>query len=332
MEVSMLRLAAAFARPTLLLFVIFTGANALGLAVEISVRGTDKILISVPEAVMNFQATNSKTLRINLADAAAEDYVLTNEGGVYQIRPKDPVAKENFGQWTPKKRLIEVQGPAVPLEIHAFDGQIQLTKWSKEALIHVQKGRVVSKEGSGGILLHSQSGEIQVLDHQGRVEVDAYKANVTIRNLNGDANIENFSGETVIDKAKGFLSFNQGQGVTKILASSGTVQFEVIKGVLNIQNFQGRVEGQTQDGPVTVTMAPEGEVSLKSQSGRVTVQAPKESGAALNLTTQEGDIVVPNYLKVNREGSQKSLRARLKGDAQKGSIFVRSQAGSIIIR
>jgi hypothetical protein len=64
----------------------------------------------------------------------------------------------------------------------------------------------------------------------------------------------------------------------------------------------------------------------------VTVQAPPNSGASLNLTTQEGEITVPSYLKVNRDGSQKSLRAHLKGDGQKGSIFVRAVEGSIIIR
>jgi hypothetical protein len=328
----MLRLAAAFAKATLLLFVTIVSANAQAAATELAVRGSEKILISVPEAVMNFQATSSKTLRINLADAAGEDYVVTSENGGIQIHPKVAATTDNFGKWTPKKRLIEVQGPALPLEIHAFEGQIQLNKWSKDALIHLQKGRVVSKGGSAGLVLHSQSGEIQVLDHQGRVDVDAYKSNVVVRDLNGDADIENFSGETIVDKAKGFLSFNQGQGVTKVLASSGSVQFDVIKGILNIQGFQGRIEGQTQEGPVTVTMAPESEVSLKSQSGRVTVQAAKDSGASLNLTTQEGEIQAPNYLRVNRDGSQKTLRARLKGEEKKGSIIVRSQAGSIIIR
>lgn len=323
------RLAAAFAKAILLLFVT---TQAFAAALDFPVQGREKILISVPDAVITFQATASKVLRVNLVDAAADDYVAGNDGTNIQIRPKDAVTKENFGQWAPKKRVIEIQGPALPVEIHAFEGQIQLNKWAREALIHVQKGRITSKEGSASLQLHSQNGDILVQDHQGRVEVDAYKSNVVIRSLTGDADIENFSGDTLIEKTKGFLSLNQGQGPTKILASSGTVQFEVTKGVLNIQNFQGRVEGQTQEGPVTVGIAPDSEVSLKSKSGRVTVQAPPDSGASLNLTTQEGEITVPAYLKVNRDGSQKSLRARLKGEAQKGSIFVRSQEGSIIIR
>jgi DUF4097 and DUF4098 domain-containing protein YvlB len=327
------RLAAAFAKAVILLFVTIGVQAVQAAALEVPLRGTEKISISVPEAVISLQANpQAKTLRVNLGDAAAEEYSITSDGTTLLILPKEPVTKENFGQFQPKKRIIEIQGPALPVEIHAFEGQVQLTKWSREALVHVQKGRIVSREGTGSLLLHSQNGEIQVLDHQGRLDVDAYKSSVVVKELTGDADIENFSGETTIDKAKGFLSLNQGQGSTKVTGSSGTVQFELAKGVLNIQNFQGRVEGQTQEGPVTVNMAAETEVSLKSQSGRVTVQAPPNSGASLNLTTQEGDIVVPNYLKVNRDGSQKTLRARLKGENQKGSVLVRSQEGSIIIR
>lgn len=327
------RLAAAFARAVLLLFVTALSHTSFGAALEVPVKGVEKILISVPEAVINLQGNpQAKTLRLNLGEAAADDYTVSSDGGVMQILPKEAATKENFGQFTPKKRVIEISGPSIPVDIHAFEGQIQLTKWSREALIHVQKGRIVSREGTASLLLHSQNGEIQVLDHQGRLDVDAYKSAIIVKDLTGDADIENFAGETNVERAKGFLSLNQGQGSTKVTASSGTVQFELTKGVLNIQNFQGRVEGQTQEGPVTVGMAAETEVSLKSQSGRVTVQAAANSGASLNLTTQEGEITVPSYLKVNRDGSQKSLRARLKGESQKGSVMIRSQEGSIIIR
>jgi DUF4097 and DUF4098 domain-containing protein YvlB len=271
-------------------------------------------------------------LKIGLGDAANEEYVVVNDGNVLQIRSREPIAKENFGQYPAKKRTIEISGASVPLELHAFEAQVQLTSWASAALLHIQRGKIIAKDGTASLTAHSQTGEISILNHQGPVAVDAYKSNVTLRDLTGDGDIDNFSGETLIDKAKGFLSLTQGAGTTKVLASTGTLQFEVVKGVMSIQKFQGRVEGQTQEGPVTVIMAPETEVNLKAQSGRVTVDAPHDSGAALNLVTQEGDIYVPNYLKVNRDGSQKTLRAHLKGDSAKGSIFIRSQEGSIFIR
>ncbi len=326
----MLRLAAAFAKAIILLFV--TVYATFSYALDFPVRGNEKISISVPEAVINLQATaSSNQLRINLTEGAAEDYMVNMENGTFVIRTKEPATKESFGQWTPKKRVIEIQGPALPVEIHIFEGQVQLTKWSREALVHVQKGRIVSRDGTASLTAHSQNGEILVQNHQGRLDVDAYKSNITVRDLNGDADVENFAGETTVDKAKGYLSLNQGTGSTKVTGSSGTLQYELTKGNLSIQTFQGRVEGQSQEGPVVVTMAADSEISLKSQSGRVTVNTPKDSGASLNLVTQEGEISAPNTLKVNRDGGQKSLRGHLKGE-QKGSVFVRSQEGSIFIR
>lgn len=306
---------------------------ALSAVSEFPVRGNEKILISVPEAVLNVQTNPSlKTLRVNLVDGAQDDYQVTLNEGVIDVRSKEALSKENFGQFSPKKRIIEIQGPALPLEVHLFDGQVSVQKWNKETLLHVQKGRIVLRDSSGTAKIYSQSGEIQVLSHQGRVEVDTYKGNVIVRELTGDMDLENFSGETTVDKGKGFISINQGQGSAKVLASSGTLQFELVKGILNSQNFSGRVEGQTLEGPVNIQLANDGEVNVKSQSGRVTIQSLASSGAALNLTTVDGDILGPNYLKVSRDGSQKSLRGRLKGDNQKGSIVVRTQDGAIVLK
>jgi len=300
---------------------------------EISTAGKEKIVISVPEGVMNIAAKpGGQNLRVRLLEAAQDDYMVVTNQARIEIISKDSGSKENFGKVSGKKHVIEIQGPDLPLEIHAFEGQVEITAWSKEALIHLQKGKIISRDGTGTLNVHSQSGEIRVANHQGRLDIDTYKSLVSVKELTGDAEVANFSGETLVDKAKGFLSLNQGQGTAKIDNSSGTLQFDLTKGILSVQKFAGRIEGQTQEGPINVVMAPEGEVNIKSQTGRITIHCAPQSGALLNLASVEGDILVPNYLKVSRDGSQKTLRGRLKGDVQKGSVVVRSQEGSIIIR
>ncbi len=300
---------------------------------EIALKGSEHLLISVPDAVINFQATvGAKNLRINLIDVAQEDFSIQTQGDQILIQAKN-TDKESFGKLTPgKKHIIEISGRALPVEVHAFEAQVQLTHWSKEALIHIQKGRLNSKDGAGTLKAHLQNGDISILDHQGLVSLDTYKGNVLIKNLSGDLAIENFAGETNIEKARGFLSFNQGLGGTKILGSSGSLQFEVSKGNFSVQNFLGRVEGQTIEAPVSVQMANDTEIHLKSKSGKIIVSVAPTSGALLNITSQEGDVFGPSYLKVSREANQKSLRGRLKGEIQKGSIVIRSQEGAINIR
>jgi len=296
-------------------------------------KNFDRLLISVPEATLRINGeAGAKTLRVSLQESAAEDFEVQLNGARLEIHPKAEIDKESFGQVSAKKRVIEITGAPVALEVHIFSGQVQLSDWSKDSLIHVQKGKVLARNGSAALVAHVQNGELMVLDHQGKLNADTYKATVQIKSLTGDADIESFLGDTQIDRAKGFLSLKQGQGSSKIVNSSGTLQFELTKGVLNSQGFNGRVEGQTQEGPVNITVDGDSDVNVKSQSGRVTIRPSSKSGAWLNVTSAEGDIYGPSYMRVSREGSQKSLRGRLRGDVQKGSIVVRSQDGVIVIR
>ncbi len=300
---------------------------------EFPVKGTEKISINVKDAVLNFQANpNQKLLKVTMNDLAQEDMVIQVVDNGWQISNKDAANKDEFGKINRKNRVIDIQGPSLSLEVHVFEGQITLNRWSKEALLHLQKGKILTKDTTTSLSIHTQSGEVAVTDHQGRLELDTYKANVAIKGLIGDVDMQNFSGDLLVDHGKGSMNLNIGQGSAKVLASSGALQFDLGKGVLTTNQFLGRIEGQTTEGPVNINLGAEGEVSVKSQSGKVTIGNAATSGAWINLNTAEGEIFVPSPLKVSRDGSQKFIKGRLKGEAQKGSIFVRSQDGAIIVK
>ena len=99
-----------------------------------------------------------------------------------------------------------------------------------------------------------------------------------------------------------------------------------------MQAFQGRLEGQNQEGTVTIQMAMDSEVDVKAKAGKVNITPPAASGASVNLFTVDGEIFVPKELKVNRLSSEKSVRGRLRGEAQRGSIVVRSQEATILVK
>jgi DUF4097 and DUF4098 domain-containing protein YvlB len=322
---------------TIVVILVFgAGAIAQAATYDIPLKGLEtgaKILVNVNDAQINVvHSANSKSLQISLFEAANEDYMVQSNSGLIEVRSRSS-DREQFGMKpTVKKRIIEIRGPSMALEIHAFEGSIQLSGWDKEAVLHLQKGKIAAKNGKGSLALHSQTGEISVLDHQGRVEIDTYKSNITLKNLTGDADLENFSGETIIEKASGGLNLRQGQGSAKVIAGNGALQFDLVRGSLSAQKFQGRIEGVTLDGPVSVTMAADNDVNVRAQTAKVTVQSPANSGAALNLSTMEGDLNLPQSLKASRDGAKKTYRGRLKGADQKGSITVRSQEGLILIR
>ncbi len=287
----------------------------------------EKLMITVPEAQVIINHKAIPKMRIVLNDAAEIEYQVFQDSEHVSIRPREG----SFATDT-KKKVIEIQSPSVAVEVHLVNGDVQINDWLQEALIHVQKGQIVANRSKADFVLHSLGGEILVNQHIGKIEIDSFRSVVNVKELSGDLKLDSFMGDSSLESVKGVLNVSQGQGTMKILKSSGAMQFDLSKGVLNVVQFAGRVEGVSQEGPVNVNMTQETEVSIRSQSGKVTVHTPSEGGVFLNLATQEGDIYAPQYLKVNREGSQKSLRARMKGEAQKGSIFVRTNEGGIFVR
>lgn len=308
-----------------------TGNSGLNVSEELKVgkglRASQKLLISVPDAQLTVTHKNQPKLRIELNEAAESEYQVTQEGDLMMVR-----LRESGKNSDAKKKMIEVSGPSVGLEVHIGQGDVQLKDWLQEALLHVQKGKIIAHRNRNDLILHVLSGEIEVQQQQGRIEIDSFKAGVQIRDLQGDLKLDNFMGDSVIDSVKGALALSQGQGNLKLTKGAGSLQFDQTKGVINILQFSGRVEGVSQEGPVNVVMSSETDVNVRSQGGKVTVHAPPAGGILLNLASQDGEIYAPTYLKVVREGSQKSLRARLKGEAQKGSIFVRTAEGAIFVR
>lgn len=299
---------------------------------EFPLKDGDRLKVAVSEISIQITGGKSSSLRVYAQDSGADTLLFERKEGMIEIRDRELSDRKEFGKVKLPKRVIEITGASLPVEVHSFDGQVTVAKWSDDVHIQLQKGKINIKDIQGNLDLHSQKGEIQIQNVSGKVQLDTHQASVVIRDMNGDLDLVNFAGDTVLDKSKGNFDLNFNQGTTKVLTSSGSLEFETGKGVLTSQGFQGRIEGQSQEGTINVVMASEQDLSVKTQTGKVVVTPSANSGASLNLTTVEGDIYVPSYLKVNRDGASKFLRGRLRGDVQKGHLSIRSQEGSILIK
>lgn len=322
------------------LFVVltFSVAGRAG-TFEVQVQDGDRLVVQGLSAQVQIIAQpGAKTLKVS----GVED---SSSVGVYTLKKKDHVIEIRMNDFDSKKdwkdsvaksasysRKIEILGPPIPLDLHLRDGSVALQKWSKDANISLIHGRVVSQNGSGSLQINLQKGDISVSDHNGKVSTDGYSGNSTLKNIQGDVEAQLFAGKLILDKVRGALSLNAQQSRSTVTQSSGSIQFDNGKGLLTIQGFEGRIEGQTGEGALNIGFLAESELNIKSKSGRISIQAPASSGAAVNLLTVDGDIFVPKELSVNRLGSEKSVRGRLRGERQKASIIVRSQEGSIVVK
>lgn len=327
------------ANSVLLLFL----QSAMAATMDVQVREGDRLVLKGLEAHVMISAVpaagqSAGTLRVAGVEESGPEgtYILTKKDNVIEIRMNEHSGKKTWLGILPKAgaqvKKIDISGVAIPAELHLRGGVVTSQKWSKDLKVSMTQGRVSLFNGVGAAQVYLQKGDVSVIDHAGKVVADSYSGNMSLKNIQGDVDASLFSGQLNVEKVRGFLSLATQQSTGKVNLSSGTIQFENGKGTLNIQAFQGRMEGQNQEGSVIIGMALDSEVDVKSKSGRISITAPPSSGSAINLLTVEGEILVPNELKVTKLSAEKFVRGRLRGDAQRGSIFVRSQDGSISVK
>lgn len=315
---------------------------ALAAGLEVPVAEGDRLVLRGLDAQVQLIGAPGSATAGSLKVSGVEDsslegaYTLTKKNNIIEVKMNEFAGKRSWLGALPsastKSKRIEILGPPVPTEVHLRAGSLTAQKWSKDLKVSLTQGRASSVNGTGSLQLYVQKGEVTVVDHKGRVEADSYSGTMTLKSVQGDVEATLFSGVLQLEKVQGFVTLTSQQATAKVLSSGGTLQFENGKGSLNISGFQGRLEGQNQEGSVSIAMNLDTEADVKSKAGRISIQLPAASGAALNLLATEGEISVPSELKVRKLSNEKSVRGRLRGDAQRASVFVRTQEGSISIK
>lgn len=312
--------------------------SAIAATYEVPVAEGDRLVLKGLEAQVLVVGQGGNNLKVAGVEGVGTEgvFVVTKKDHIIEIRMNEYNGKRSWLNILPKAssqlKKIEIVGASIPADIQLRGGSVVAQKWSKDLKVSVTQGRVSSLGGAGNLQVYVQKGDVNIQDHNGKVETDSYNGTMALKNIQGDLEASLFAGQLQVEKVRGFLSLTTQQSNSKINQSSGTLQFENGKGALNIQGFQGRLEGQNQEGLITIGMALDSEVDVKAKSGKVSVQLPPSSGAALNLLTTEGEIVVPSELKVAKLSTEKSVRGRLRGDAQRASVFVRSQDATISVK
>ncbi|MEN0057242.1 MAG: DUF4097 family beta strand repeat-containing protein [Bdellovibrio sp.] len=305
---------------------------------DVPVAEGDRLLLKGLEAQVQLIGQPGAALRVSGVEnsgSAEGQYVITKSKGVIEIKMNEYSGKRAWLQVLTRSATparIEITGPAVPTEVHLRGGSVGAQRWNKDIKVAMTQGRAQVVGGSGAVQVYLQKGDVTVQDRVGRVQADSYQGAMTLRNIQGDVESHLFAGSLQIEKVQGFTSVSTQTAQGRVNQGVGTLQFENGKGTLTVQGFQGRLEGQNQEGVINVTMALDSEVDVKSKAGRVQIQAPPAAGVTLNLLTTEGDILVPGDLKVTKLSTEKSLRAKWRGDAPRGSIFVRTQEGLISVK
>ncbi len=226
--------------------------------------------------------------------------------------------------------MIEVTGPAIPLDIALKQGPVRVEDWTAPVSILANEGAVEVLGGNGDLKVSGQTGAISVKGRKGKVSLESYSGKILVSDNGGQLQLENFSGDSEVNKFEGPIQLSSTRGSAKVVNSKGRIEFFNGRGALKLESFEGAVKGVSEQGGLSLSLKGEPDVRVTTKEGNVFIAAAN-SGAYLNLGTSEGRIAGPSYLSSSQTPSLRLMQGRMRGNV-KGQIYVRTEAGAIQVR
>ncbi len=318
----------------------------------IEVREGDRLVVSGIKGSIKLSPTADGKIeskralvraRKTVADKAAGDvtakfealsFNVRREGATVLVEVRGPDSKASWMQWIKSgmpEMHLELELPQVPVEINLHEGQINVGNWRQGLALSLVSGSVKSVGTDGFLKLQIQRGQVAVERHRGSLQVDSFAAKVNIQDLEGDLGLSNFSGDTTLAKVKGSLELSSNAGSTAITKSTGAIEFVNGQGALTANGFEGPIRGQTEQGAINLTIDGDAEVRVESNQGSITIKLPTNSGSQVRMQTDEGILSAPDAIKPTG-AHVRILNARLPGSGPKGSVAIKSKAGTLRVR
>lgn len=261
-------------------------------------------------------------------------FTVRREGGIVMIEPKGPSSRQEWLDWSrpgQPELAFEIEAPSTPAEVHLHTGSVTATGWKEPLAISLQEGKVVSLEGGGSLNASILRGEIRVEKHKGIVRVESHAAKVNVSVNEGDVQVHNFAGDTNLVSVKGDVKFRSKTGNVSLANIDGGLDFDNGRGKVDVAGMGGVVRGFNDEGPVSLQLTGEADLSIETQDGSVSVKPPSAAGVLLKLSTEEGVISAPESVNIPKGAGPKSVVSRLDG-APKGVIVLRSKRGTLRVR
>lgn len=293
-------------------------------AEDYNLTGVEKIVLVSPQAVINvipLAAGAQPTLRIY--PNSAQSFSTRTDGTTLKVT--------GSGSKAAAAPRIDVYMNDVPVVIHLIEGQVNLTKSNNPITAEIQRGRIIGKDSKSAVTASILNGGMTLTNHQNRVNLDLYTGELTVKSMTGDLAAVVWKGEVSLEKVNGALNLKQHQGNVKTTAGVGSINFDIGRATAQFNDFKGRIDGLLQDGAVGMKLAPEPEVHVRSESGKVTVNAG-DTSSFVSISTEDGELFPPPSLKVGKLKGSKVLKGRLKGAKAGGRIDVVAQAGQVYLR
>ncbi len=265
---------------------------------------------------------NEWSLQKNIKDGVFSLNVVNN---LSKLEWKDQLHKNVWPSYQ-----ITITGPSKKLQLFWREGVVSITGWTSPVEFQTVSAKVKAHNNNSDIKISNQDGKIWVSNHKGGVEIETYSADVNLQSIVGPVKVYNFSGQNIIKNTDGAIHLELQSGRVKIEDSIGKIDFKNKRATIHLKKFKGRIRGKSGSGDILAELIGEADFRVRAKEGKVRVRA-LSSGAFVSVGSNEGDLLMPKYMKMTRHTSVKVINGHLRGP-QKGRIYVRTQSGSISVR
>lgn len=172
----------------------------------------------------------------------------------------------------------DIQAPSwVALDLAGDDGEVEIEGMSAAITVQVDDGRVrLHRVSTPDGRIRGEDGEVVVEASSGTLTIETDDGEVTVR----DSDLEDLR----ITVADADVSVDGSRGDLAITSDDGDVRVRDVRG--------GRVELETEDGEIRVSLAPGAAVALRAESddGDIDVRLAEGLGATFDVAMDDGDV------------------------------------------
>lgn len=252
---------------------------------------------------------------------------------------------------------------AVDLNLHTFDGAIEVRSWDRpEILVDIQKrGQDKAAVERIQVIAERTENRIQIEARRpagsnvfigiGRFTSPSAKLVATVpRNTN--LVVRSGDGSILVERVNGRLELRTDDGSIRTLETAGDLLAESRDGIIQIEEVAGKVEARTGDGSIRLTGTPsvirarsdDGGITLRARSGTVmtadwmlatgdgsvTIELPDDFNAEIEAEPGSDDRARSELTLIEASGGTRETRT-LRGRLGKGGhrLSIRTTDGSI---
>lgn len=204
--------------------------------------------------------------------------------------------------------------------ISSRSGRVEVARVGGPVEIEQRSGRTSVREIGADVAISTRSGSTDVEDVRGAVSVAAHSGKVSVRVVGGDVRASSHSGAVQVERVGGNVEARSQSGRVTATEVAGHARVEAASGSVNLNTGRGGAV-RTASGSVTFRGAVQGDLTIQTASGSVSLEVDPERPFQIEAESTSGSI--SSSLQPRRDGTPPPEGAP--------RVVIRTASGSIRI-